>query len=117
MKKKSVVFVCSLMAVMSLVACGKKTSPEKEWTGAYVNKNGMMLILCEDGDGYLNEGYRSNDKIEWEIDDDEIEFKTKSGEKYTIDIEDKEPGDKITVKSKSSKTSEKFERVEIYEED
>jgi hypothetical protein len=34
---------------------------------------------------------------------------------FTIDIEDKEPGDKITVKG-SDKSSDKFKRVEIYEE-
>lgn len=52
MKKKAVVALCSLMAVLSLAACGKETSSEKEWAGVYIGKDGSVLILCEDGGGY-----------------------------------------------------------------
>ena len=121
MKKKVVVAMCSLMAVMSLAACGKKTSPEKEWSGVYLGKDGSVLVLCEDGEGYLNGGANTdNVKIDWEIDDDEIVLECSKYKKLFIDIDDKEPDDKITVEAKDGKSQswydETFERVEIYEE-
>jgi hypothetical protein len=114
MKKKAAALICTIMTVTSLVACSK-TSPEKAWSGAYINDDGMILVLSEDGSGYLNDGYGSNLEIEWEIDDEEISFEADNGMDFTIDIEDKEPGDRITVKG-SDKSSDKFKRVEIYEE-
>lgn len=114
MKKKAAALICTIMTVASLAACGK-ASPEKTWSGAYINDNGMILVLSEDGSGYLNDGYGHNYEIEWEIDDDEISFETDNGYEFTIDIEDKEPSDKITVKAKNA-GAEKFKRVEIYEE-
>lgn len=119
MKKKVIVLVCSLMTVMSLVGCGGKSSPEKEWSGVYIGKDGSVLVLCEDGDGYLNGGNADNVKIEWEIDDDEIVLESSRYGELTIDIDDKEPDDKITVeKGKNGQgwNDEKFERVEIYEQ-
>ncbi|MCR5770447.1 MAG: hypothetical protein K6G87_04340 [Butyrivibrio sp.] len=116
MKKKVVVALCSLMAVMSLAGCGK--FQVKEWSGVYIGEEGSVLILCEDGEGYLNGGTKENTKIDWEIDDDEIVVECSTYNELTIDIDDKEPGDKITLeagKKGENWNDEKFKRVEIYE--
>jgi hypothetical protein len=121
MKKKAVVALCSLMAVLSLAACGKgkETSPESEWAGVYIGKDGSLLILCEDGGGYINGGTPDNYKIKWKIDDDEIVIKCDRFEKLIIDIDDAEPDDTICVSGKEGQSwrDEDFDRTEIYEED
>ena len=125
MKKKVVVFLCSLMAVMSLVACGKDSSKdddsiEREWSGVYIGEDGSTLILCEDGNGWLNGGTPENFEIEWEIDDDEITITCDRFKELVIDIDGKDPDDKISVdkgQNGENWNDEKFKRTELYEED
>ena len=59
-------------------------------------------------------------EIEWEIDDDEITITCDRFKELVIDIDGKDPDDKISVdkgQNGENWNDEKFKRTELYEED